>query len=80
MDLNSFLSKKKEEFDQWYETVKDKKFNFQKELHEYCWSDVELLTQGWLEFRKCVINTTKTNNADQGVDPFSVNVNVQLYI
>jgi len=71
-----FTAKKKEEFDIWYDSVKDKTFNFQKELHEYCWSDVELLTQGALEFRKHVINSTKTSDDDKGVDPFCVSITI----
>ena len=61
-------SKKQKEFDEWYETVKDKEFNFQKEFLEYCWSDVLLLAEGCLEFRKIIKDLSKKN--DEGIDPF----------
>ena len=61
-----FSLKKKLEFEEWYDKVKNKEFDFQKEIQEYCWSDVQLLTQGCLKFRSINIQDTK------GVDPFRV--------
>ena len=49
-----FSSTKKCEFDVWYEENKHKTFNFQKELNDYCLSDVELLQAGCLKFREII--------------------------
>ena len=38
--------KNKEEFDKWYDTVKDKKFNFKNEIFYYCSLDVLILNKG----------------------------------
>ena len=35
-----FSVKKKKEFDQWYASVKDNLFDFQREFKDYCSSDV----------------------------------------
>jgi hypothetical protein len=69
-----FNAKKKQEFDAWYETVKNTEFNFQTELQAYCWSDVELLTQVCLEFRKHIIEQTKLSDTDTGIDPFQSSI------
>ena len=53
-----FSLKKKNEFENWYEQVKDTEFNFKKEFEEYCWSDVQLLTQGCLKFRQINMQDT----------------------
>ena len=46
-----------------------------KELRAYCWSDVQLLTQGCLKFRKDILEFTKKEN-DVGVDPFRVAITI----
>ena len=66
-----FSYEKKQEFDNWYETVKNLEFNFKKEFEDYCWSDVCLLTKGCLEFRKIIIEQTKIDLNDPGIDPFN---------
>jgi len=71
-----FSAKKKDEFDIWYETIKNGEFNFQHELHSYCWSDVELLTQGCLQFRQHIISQTKKDEHDRGVDPFQTSITI----
>ena len=51
-------SKAKADFERWYEEQQEQqelkgcKFDFKKELLEYCWSDVELLRKGCEEFTK----------------------------
>jgi hypothetical protein len=50
-----FNVKKKKEFDEWYNTVKYQIFDFKKEFEDYCWSDVRLLAEGCMIFRKCCI-------------------------
>ena len=47
---NFFSVKKKLEFENWYEKVKNTEFNFQKEFENYCWSDVQLFAEGCLKF------------------------------
>ena len=58
-----FNQSKLDEFNEWYSQVKNQVFDFKKEFEEYCWSDVQLLTEGCLKFRKFNIETDK-------VDPF----------
>ena len=48
-----FNVKKKKEFDNWYNSVKNQNFDFKKEFEDYCWSDVRLLAEGCMIFRKC---------------------------
>ena len=55
--------KDRKEFDTWYETVKDKEFNFRKEMYEYCKSDVDILRRGCLKLRELFIKIS-------GIDPF----------
>ena len=54
-----FNVKKKKQFDEWYATVKNQKFDFKKEFEDYCWSDVRLLAEGCMIFRNCCIESTK---------------------
>jgi len=48
----------------WYEDHKNDFFDFQKEIVEYCTSDVEILTQACLKFRKMMM-------AEGNVCPFT---------
>ena len=43
---------KRSEFDQWYSQQSGVDYNFQKELLEYCESDVQLLKQGCMKFKE----------------------------
>lgn len=63
-DSERFSTEKKIKFDSWYESNKDKEFNFKNELFEYCKSDVLLLQEGCLQFRSIILEIS-------GVDPFS---------
>ena len=73
-----------EEFLLWYNTNRNKPFNFSQEIHEYCLSDVKIILEGYMKFRKLVMNVTGEEilelNADEmifekvlqdSVDPFS---------
>ena len=71
-----FSAQKKKEFDNWYQTKKDSIFDFQQELHDYCWSDVELLAAGAMQFRQHIIETTKTSATDSGLDPFNMSITI----
>ena len=48
----------------------------QAELKAYCWSDVMLLANGMNRFRKDVIESTKKDENDCGVDPFQVAITI----
>ncbi len=62
---NLFSSQKKLEFDIWYSEKSQFLFNYKKELEEYCLSDVKLLKEGCLVFRKIILDITG------GIDCFS---------
>ena len=49
-DLDSMSKERRKEFMQWYRENKNKPFNFQEEMKEYCISDVDTL-------RKLVVNS-----------------------
>ena len=53
----------KEAFDEWYETVKNDTFDFRKEMHNYCYSDVDILRKGCLKLRELFIEIAN-------IDPF----------
>ncbi len=42
----------KKEFKPWYETVKDKQWNYKEEMIKYCRADVELLSKAILKFKQ----------------------------
>jgi hypothetical protein len=48
---------------------KNKEYNFRNEIESYCWSDVQLSTEGCLSFRASFINV---NN----VEPFRVAITI----
>ena len=56
-------TKKKQAFDDWYKTVENEKFDFQKEMYRYCKSDVQILREGCLKLRELFIENTQ-------IDPF----------
>ena len=53
----------REKFDEWYETTKDKTFDFKQEMHKYCQSDVDILRRRCMKLRELFIEI-----AD--IDPF----------
>ena len=68
-------------FLEWYESVKGQKFDFRKEMKEYCVSDVNILRQACLKFRHLLISSTMTRALvttkkgkqkikDVAIDPF----------
>jgi hypothetical protein len=60
---DEMTKKNREEFDKWYETTKNKVFNFKKEMETYCRSDVDILRRGCTEFRKLFMEIAN-------IDPF----------
>ena len=67
-----FKKSKKDEFDNWYERVKDDVFDFKKEFYDYCESDVRLLSEGCMNYRKNFMKTSINEKIkdDKGKDPF----------
>ena len=64
-DSDSMSTKEREKFLKWYEETRSKNyhFNFNEELISYCKSDVQVLRQACIKFRKLFIEHGK-------VDPF----------
>ena len=71
-----FSNGKKIEFEKWYESNQNKSFDFDKEFEDYCWSDVRLLTEGCLKFRKITMEDTQLDENDNGVDPFQNSITI----
>ena len=71
-----FSNDKALKFDIWYDSVKDNIFDFKQEFLDYCWSDVQLLTEGCLQFRKIFIENSKKNDQDTGIEPFHVAITI----
>jgi len=67
-----FSIEKKIEFDQFYTETLGKIFDFKKEFLDYCKSDVKLLTEGCLSFRKIMMTICK-------FDPFSTSQTLASY-
>ena len=59
----TMMTKERDEFFEWYNTLTGKVFDFKKEMAEYCENDVRILRMGCLAFRSEILNST-------GVDPF----------
>lgn len=59
-----FSENKRKEFYSWYNKERNYFYVFQHELLEYCKSDVQLLKEGTLAYRKIILDITK------GIDPF----------
>ena len=58
-DVTGELTGQIAEFEQFYNSVKDGVFDLQKELYQYCLSDVLILKDACLKFRRDFIATTK---------------------
>lgn len=71
-------SKERTEFEKWYLSKKNEVFDFQKELREYCISDVDILRKGCMKFREIMLSVTSTKKINDkgetmehpGLDPF----------
>ena len=61
----------KKAFDDWYETKKNLEFNFQKEMFEYCFADVEILARGCAKYRELFLDISRE-------DPFQYITIAQL--
>jgi hypothetical protein len=58
------------DFEIWYDKTKDRIFDLQREMKEYCQSDVDILTRGALAFRHLFMLLTKSPFETNGIDPF----------
>ena len=69
---HEFMSvKERPKFLEWYDQQTTETFNLQKELHDYCKSDVNILAKACLSFRLLFMSITRTYEQDIGVDPFA---------
>jgi hypothetical protein len=65
---DKFMSvKERNDFLNWH-VKQNGIFNFNEELYKYCLSDVEILRNGCLSYRKIFLEISKKNNI--GIDPF----------
>jgi len=55
-----FNVQERADFLKWYETVTNMQFDFQKEILEYCRSDVDILRKACLKFRDLLMKCTGT--------------------
>jgi hypothetical protein len=63
-----FSQSKKQEFEKWYAERSKYLFDYKQELEDYCLSDVKLLKEGCLSFRKIILQIT------DGIDCFQENI------
>ena len=47
-------------------------FDLKHELYEYCKSDVNILKKGCLTQRKILMNESKIDAKDKGIDPYAI--------
>lgn len=73
--VQNFSLKKLDEFNTWYQSVKHLEFDFRKELTEYCWSDVMLLSAGCLKFREIIMDLTR-KECGKEIDPFENSITI----
>ena len=55
--------KERNEFMDWYDSVKHGTFNFREEMYKYCRSDVDILRKGCLKLRELFLQVAT-------IDPF----------
>ena len=83
-DPDGMSPERRTEFMKWYERHKNEPFDFQKEIKEYCISDVDILLKACWEFRKLLLKQTgkeesvpdvntliQKNIYTEAIDPFS---------
>ena len=73
--LDQMSSESRTEFLQWYDK-QEGVFDFQKEMKAYCISDVTILREACIKFRRLMIDVTKSpvpegETLDGSVDPFN---------
>ena len=60
----------REKFHEWHKLQAGKPFDLQQELYKYCLSDVDILKKGCLKYRQILMDITRQERSDKGVDPF----------
>ena len=67
----------REEFLKWYESIKENRFHFRKEIRDYCKSDVDIMQRACIELRRLFLDLTRTEIEEEegklvmkGIDPF----------
>jgi hypothetical protein len=60
----------REKFHEWHKLQAGKPFDLQQELYKYCLSDVDILKKGCLKYRQLLMDITRQEHSDKGVDPF----------
>jgi hypothetical protein len=74
-NYNYMTPSQKQEFQEWYNhavyesQINNTPFDFKKEFHEYCWSDVKLLAEGCLQFSRDSRAYSKLSADDEGFCP-----------
>ncbi len=67
---SSMTEDKLTEFEEWYEKNKNSFFDFEKEMEEYCRSDVDILRRACLSYRQRLKEVTVSERGE-AIDPFS---------
>jgi hypothetical protein len=70
---------RRDEFLKWYQENRNQRFDFQQELLDYCISDVNILHEACVKFRRLVLRQTSDSDLEiqvpefgkQGIDPFN---------
>ena len=79
-DPDSMYEGKRDEFNEWYEANKNVPFDFEKEILEYCISDVDILLNACMKYRLLTRKATCSEEIQEslekvtyseGIDPFS---------
>ena len=56
---STFLKKKREAFDEWYQEHKNEMFDLSSKLIEYCTNDVDILYESLMKYREIFLELTK---------------------
>ena len=68
--------RRRSEFLLWYHEHRDDTFDFEKELLEYCQSDVDILRKSCLRYKQLMLEATQGSSEEigphHGVDPFGL--------
>jgi hypothetical protein len=76
---NFFSAKKREEFLNWYKTQENTIFDFKLSLHQYCASDVAILTESCLIYSKMNRECSSCDITDPGECPFREAITLSSY-
>jgi hypothetical protein len=74
---DTMTDKAKADFDKWYRTTEGQTFDFQQEFIDYCISDVHVLKDGMLKFRK-VFADILTESGFKAFDCFTASTTAAL--